>query len=112
MTSAALIGFAITFILGPLICVGLLKLRSSVPVLLMLALEVVAVMALALYLRDRMPIPSLVFLWLGWVTAVAMLAHAFRRKLPGAEARRWITVIAALATTLPWFGLSVALMMA
>ena len=41
-----------------------------------------------------------------------MVGHALYRRLEGRRARRWITVIAILATTLPWFGLATARLMA
>ena len=55
---------------------------------------------------------SLGSLWLAWISAVAMVAMALRRLAPTVSVRRWLTIGALLATTLPWFGLATAQLMA
>lgn len=112
MSGAALIVFAASFVLGPLICVGLLRLPNSMPVLVALAVTVTMTMIVALVLQAGLPLASLVVLWLGWLSAVAMVGHALRRKITGRKAQRWITVAALLAAPLPWFGLATAQAMA
>ncbi|WP_425074276.1 hypothetical protein [Sagittula sp. S175] len=97
-----------SFVVGPALCALLLRMPATLRVLVSLAILEVMMMGAALFLRDRAPAPSLVALWLGWVAACAMIAHALRRRIASPRARRWITVIAILATTLPWFGLATA----
>jgi hypothetical protein len=110
MTQAAVIGFAVSFVAGPVLCALLLRLRSSVAVLLALAAGVLVSMACALWLEARAPLTALALMWLGWILALAMVGHAlYRRATPGT--RRWITLGAILATPLPWFGLAAAQLM-
>lgn len=111
MSSSVIIAFVMTFGAGPLLCAGLLRLPSTLRVLLGLGAVVVVSMGIALWLELRAPLTSLALLWLGWVSAVSMVAHALRRRITSRTARRWLTVIAILATTLPWFGLATAQMM-
>ncbi len=112
MTWPVVGAFLVTFVAGPLLCAGLLRLPSTLRVLAGLAMAVVVGMGAALWLEPRAPLPSRLRRWAGWVTAVAMVGHALYRRLEGRRARRWITVIAILATTLPWFGLATARLMA
>jgi hypothetical protein len=114
MTSNALIAFALCFGAGPALCAVLLNLPGKVWALLMLAVAVVlmATMALSYQLAGQAgQLGSLVLLWLAWVLAVAMVALALRTKINDATARRWILILALLATTLPWFGLATAQIM-
>ncbi len=110
MSQAALIAFFVSFVGGPLLCVALLRVPGTVILLLTLAAGVVATMSAALWLEAGNPLTSLTLMWLGWVLAVAMVAHALRRRSPR-RLHRWITVIAVLATPLPWFGLATARLM-
>lgn len=99
-------GFVACFGLGPALCALLLRLPPALPALLMLAAALALAMAGALRWQGERALASLGCLWLGWVLAVAMLALALLRRAP--ERRRWVTVAALLATTLPWFGLATA----
>ena len=105
-----LVAFVVSFVGGPLLCAAFLRMPSSLGMLLGLAAGVALTMAVALWLEDRDPLASLTALWLGWILAVAMVAHALFRRL-GKKARRWVFVVALLATPLPWFGLAAAQMM-
>lgn len=114
MTQAALIGFLVCFVAGPLICAVLLRLPSRLWSLIALAVGVVVTVGLALRWRletGDAALPSLMALWLGWVLAVSMVALAFKARVTEPRQRRWLTVIALLSTTLPWFGLATAQMM-
>ena len=48
------------------------------------------------------------FLWLGWVCIMALSVQAVRRKLPVGRSHAWAFALGAMATTLPWFGLHLA----
>ncbi|CUH79342.1 hypothetical protein [Tropicibacter naphthalenivorans] len=110
MNTTALIAFAITFVAGPLVCALVLRLPARVPLLAGLAASVVVAMGAAVRLQTSDVTMSLAAMWLAWVLAVAMVAQALRRRVYG-QTRRWVTVLALLATTLPWFGLATARMM-
>lgn len=109
MSAPLLISFVVCFIAGPLLCSALMQLPRRVSTLLAFSVGVIGCMALALRLQDDRAALSLGFLWLGWVLAVAMVALSVMRRAP--QTRRWVTVIALLATTLPWFGLATARLM-
>lgn len=111
MASPSLIAFALSFVAGPLICALLLRLPHGIRTLLAIGLGVVISVTLALRLQMQAATASLVALWLAWVLAVAMVAMALRRRIEAPRPRRWVTVIAILATTLPWFGLATARLM-
>ena len=81
MTWPVVGAFLVTFVADPLLCAGLLRLPSTLRVLAGLAMAVVAGMGAALWLEPRAPLPSLLLLWAGWVTAVAMVGHALYRRL-------------------------------
>lgn len=108
---AALTGFAFAFVAGPLIALALLRLPPRLPVLTLQAAGVFAAMIAALILQGRSATGTLAALWLGWVLAVALVAQALRRRLPGPHIRRWTALGAALAAPLPWFGLATAQLM-
>lgn len=106
-----LAAFGLSFVGGPALCAGLLLLPSSLQVLLAMAAAVVGTLTLGLVWETARPLASLAALWLGWVLAVSMLAHALFRRTTGRRIRRWIKVAAILSTPLPWFGLATAQMM-
>lgn len=106
---ALILGFLASFIAGPLLCALLLRLPPALWALLMLAAALGLATLGALRWQGERAALSLGCLWLAWVLAVAMLALALLRRLP--DRRRWVTVSALLATTLPWFGLATARLM-
>ncbi|MCX7566540.1 hypothetical protein OS189_09330 [Sulfitobacter sp. F26169L] len=55
---------------------------------------------------------GIAFIWGGWIGVLAYGAQAFRRIDNGLHMRRWTSVIGALGTTMPWFGLASASMLA
>ena len=103
--------FVASFIFGPLLCALALSLPARPLSLLVLGAGVVAAVSAALRLQQGSAVPSLIALWLAWVLAVSMVALALSRRLSAPRARRWLTVIALLTTTLPWFGLATARLM-
>ncbi|MFW2542698.1 hypothetical protein ACN2XU_08660 [Primorskyibacter sp. 2E107] len=108
------LAFVLIFGAGPLLCALLLRLPTRLSVLIGLGLAAIFCVTLALMLQSLGPmrmLSSLILLWLAWVLAVAMTGHAFLRRLTGLRARRWVTTIALLTTTLPWFGLATARLM-
>jgi len=107
MSQSALIVFLVSFVGGPLLCAAILRLPRTVTTLLILAAGVVISMSVALWMQSRDPLGSLTLMWIGWVLAVGLTAHAFRRRA-ALRWHPWITVIALVMTPLPWFGLATA----
>ncbi|MEP1768108.1 MAG: hypothetical protein ABJJ53_15895 [Sulfitobacter sp.] len=52
------------------------------------------------------------FIWGGWIGLLAYGAQALRRVDQGARMRRWTGVLGAMGTTVPWFGLASANLLA
>ena len=93
MASPVIAAFVVTFVGGPLLCALLLRLPATLGTLIALGLLVVVTSTGALTAEGRMPLASLLMMWLGWVAACAMVAHALRRRITALRPRRWITVI-------------------
>ncbi len=55
---------------------------------------------------------SLLLIWLGWIGVLAFGTQALRRAHPGPSTRRWTAVLGAIGTTIPWFGLAWASLVA
>lgn len=113
MTQPVIIAFLVTFVAGPALCALLLRLPSRVWSLGLLAIGVTVsgLGALRLQITGAPAHVSLLLLWLAWVLGVAMMALALRTRIRNYRARRWLSVLALLATTLPWFGLATARLM-
>lgn len=106
--------FVLCFAVGPMLASLVLRLPARRLVLMGLGLGVVGSVSAALRLQRggmEQVLSSLVALWLAWVLAVGMVALAVSRHVTSARARRWLTVLALLTTTLPWFGLATARLM-
>ena len=112
MTGATLIAFVLSFVAGPLICAAALRLPEHISTLTVLALGMIGITAFGLTRQGDNPALSLTAMWLGWVLAVAMVALALRRRIIDPRARRLILILALLATTVPWFGLATARLIA
>lgn len=54
----------------------------------------------------------LLVLWLAWIAVAAMCVLAVRRRIDKGPALRGAVALGAIATTLPWFGLHLAQMVA
>jgi hypothetical protein len=51
---------------------------------------------------------GIAFVWGGWIGVLAYGAQALRRMDQGLRMRRWTAVLGAVGTTVPWFGLASA----
>jgi hypothetical protein len=51
-------------------------------------------------------------LWFAWVGVLALGAQALRQAEPGLHMRRWTAILGAAGTTVPWFGLASASVLA
>ncbi len=111
MQGPVLIAFALSFIGGPLLCALVLRLPHKLWALVILGAGVVVSVTLALRWQTEQAAQSVVALWLAWVLAVAMVTMALRRRIAAPKTRRLVTILALLATTLPWFGLATARIM-
>lgn len=55
---------------------------------------------------------GIAFIWGGWIGVLAYGTQVLRRIDHGARMRRWTAVAGAAGTTVPWFGLASASLMA
>jgi len=55
---------------------------------------------------------GIAFVWCGWIGALAYGAQALRRMDRRAHMRRWTAVMGSVGTTIPWFGLASASLLA
>ncbi|MEL7131679.1 MAG: hypothetical protein AAGK77_04630 [Pseudomonadota bacterium] len=55
---------------------------------------------------------SVLLIWVAWVLVMVLAARALRRILARTQGERWVRVLGALGTTLPWFGFAVSQWMA
>ena len=113
--------FVVCFIAGPLIFRALVTGDADLKSMKILgALTVVFALA-GLFVRFMLPndwgqnlwitVAGIVLIWLAWIGVLAFAAMALRRRDPSAKMRRWTTILGALGTTVPWFGLASAIMM-
>ncbi|MEC3861382.1 hypothetical protein VK792_08800 [Mesobacterium sp. TK19101] len=120
MTAELLIGYASTFVGGPALYSVLMRLKGGLWAVLILAGLVIATAGIALsQMRHSLtgsatpgPLVALFFIWLSWVLAVSMVALSFRSRFTTHRGKRRLFLAGLLATTLPWFGLATARMMA
>ncbi|MGH1411944.1 MAG: hypothetical protein ACRBB0_00530 [Pelagimonas sp.] len=110
-----IIAFAVTFVVGPALCAWLLRLPPRLGTMAVIGLLIGAAIWAAVHFQntaDSNPFLPLIAMWLAWVLGVGMVGLALLRPFSDPRMRRWITFIALMATTLPWFGLATAQMMA
>lgn len=106
------IAFGAAFGAGPAIYAVLQRLTPHRLTLLLLGgCVAVGIVAAFAFLGQR-PVVSLLCLWLAWVCAISLLVLALRRRALSPRTRRTSFVTGLLATTLPWFGLATARMVA
>lgn len=114
--------FAVFFIGGPLFFRVLTKPPSSRGRLRVLS-GIVGALALSgfglryglagLWGRDMVvTIGAILALWFAWIAVLALGAQALRQAEPGLKMRRWSGILGAAGTTVPWFGLASARMLA
>lgn len=111
MTHETLAAFILSFGAGPNLFAILMRLGPGILAPVALVVVMAAGGALWLQIHGSL-IGSLIALWLAWVLAVALVVMALRRRIGAGRARRWVTTLGLLTTTLPWFGLATAQMMA
>lgn len=110
--------FAVVFLLGPLVFWALARRtpsRGNVIGLWGIAAASIglafAVRTLDLWAYGVPPeLLALVALWLAWIAVLALCVLAVRARVRSRLSVRWTGAIAAMATTLPWFGLYAAQM--
>ncbi|MFY0624057.1 MAG: hypothetical protein JXQ89_20425 [Pelagimonas sp.] len=109
MNQTVVLTFIAIFAIGPALCAVLMRLPARKNALMALAMMVVAATFAALWLNGVSPLATLSALWMGWICGVAMFALALCRRFYHPQTQRGITIMALMATTLPWFGLATAL---
>ncbi len=108
--------FILVFVVGPLFFRALTKGLPSKGRMAFLAIFSFGCATTALAIRYGLARPldadmlmaglSLLLIWLGWIGVLAFGTQALRRAHPGTSMRRWTTVLGAIGTTIPWFGLA------
>lgn len=111
--------FFLAFVVGPALFFKLLRHNGQ---MWPLALAAVLLAGLGFLLRKGSALPlgsdmarageSILLLWLAWVLLMVLVVRAVRRIYTTPAARRWSRALGAMGTTLPWFGLAAAKMMA
>lgn len=117
-----IVTFFVVFVVGPLLFWKLARRRPSrrrIALLMASALLLVlAAFGTGQWLVPMLapnPYPGLAAIcaiWLAWILVLAYCALALQYRLTSKFARRTIIAVGAMATTLPWFGLSAAQYMA
>jgi hypothetical protein len=107
MSAALLLAFLAVFVVGPLVYLGMERLRLGRGGALLVA-GVAAGCALLAMRADG--VMCLALLWGAWVLAVSLLAQALQLRLP--QAPRFARIFGFLAMTPTWFGLAAAQWMA
>jgi len=114
--------FVVVFIGGPLTLRGLTHSGPSPAAFRRLALFTALAAATGLTLRygfanlwgDNLLVTGggLAFIWGGWIGLLAYGTQALRQIDQGVRMRRWTAVLGAMGTTVPWFGLASANLLA
>lgn len=114
--------FLLVFVAGPLTFRALTKKPPSISGTRFLAAFTFGCAACALAIRYGlakswgvdmlMAGVSLLLIWLGWIGVLAFGTQALRRAYPGPSTQRWTAVLGAIGTTIPWFGLAWASLIA
>lgn len=106
--------YILVFLVGPALAVWLLKRDADISAVRSLGLAVVGLVVLALG-SQFLGLPALVTtagFWLAWVVSMALMAQVLRLMLDDPGAKRWTAAMAAVGTTVPWFGILIARSMA
>ncbi|MGJ8616428.1 MAG: hypothetical protein ACSHWS_06270 [Sulfitobacter sp.] len=121
MTVSLILIFLVFFIGGPLIFRVLTKDLPTLQRMKLLGMLTTGFAIAGLFIRFAMPglwgqnlwitVAGVTLVWFAWIGVLAFAAMALRRNDPSAQMRRWSTIIGALGTTMPWFGLVSATMM-
>lgn len=110
---ALIAAYIVFFGAGPLIFLGLTRAEPSRHRVAIGSLSVIGLMLAAWMLRaqatsDPVVLAWLACLWLGWVVTMATGVQAVRLWLGLPGVRKWSAAVGAVATVIPWFGLSLA----
>ncbi|SIS53755.1 hypothetical protein SAMN05421759_101284 [Roseivivax lentus] len=111
MTPQLAIAFVLSFAVGPVLFLLLIQPDPTKPLLAALAIGALGAAIVGLRLSDTAPLTGLAAIWLGWIGAVAFIAHTARRLTNRPKTDRATRVAGCLATTIPWFGLATAQML-
>jgi predicted ABC-type exoprotein transport system permease subunit len=114
--------FLLVFVVGPLIFRAMTKRQPTKGQMLFLLSFALVSAGAALAIRYGLARPldaemlmagvSLLLIWLAWIGVLAFVTQALRRAYPGQKFRRWTSVLGAIGTTIPWFGLAWASILA
>jgi drug/metabolite transporter (DMT)-like permease len=112
--------FATVFVVGPLSYLWLLRPRPSRKQFVGIGCIVAGSTGMSIVLRYLsggwgqdvwVTLTGIALIWIAWIAILVFVAQKFRQQDARQVVRRWTSVIGALATTIPWFGLASARMM-
>jgi hypothetical protein len=118
--SSLIIMFGMIFVGGPLAYLRLLRPRPSKKQFVGLGCIVAGSTAISFILRYLsgawghdvwVTLAGITLIWIAWIAILVFVAQTFRKEYSSPAIHRWTTVVGALATTIPWFGLASARMM-
>jgi hypothetical protein len=98
---------------GPVVFLGLTRAAPSRHRVAMGSASVAGLMLAAWWLKaqgggDVVMLAWLACMWLGWVATIATGVQAVRLRLGLPGVKKWSAALGAVATVIPWFGLSLA----
>ena len=112
MTMAWVALYVVVFVAGPALVLYLLRVGPTGRRVRALGGVVAGLIILAFslqFLNLGGMIAVLGLLWLSWAVSMALVGQVLRLLLEDAPgARRWTAVLAAIGSTLPWFGILIA----
>lgn len=110
--------FALFFVGGPVLFGQLTRAQATPAVLRRLAVLTLAMGGLGVLAGTVLPaltgpqtwaaLGTILLLWLGWVSLLALITQVLRSRNHSGRMRRWSGVMGAICTTVPWFGLAAA----
>jgi hypothetical protein len=109
------IAYFVFVLLGPVVFLALIRPTPTVPRFAIGCASVGMLMGAAWILRQGgqgsvlLTIGWLACVWLGWIVTIAMVVQALALKRGFGPQRKWSAALGAVATVLPWFGLSLAI---
>lgn len=117
--------FALVFVVGPVLFhlgLRLFEGREGGTTLLALATSFLALSGFAMQFVAGaawgadiwVTVPGIALVWLGWIGLIVLGAMRLRAVVPGSRPamRRGVAALGAIGTTIPWFGLASARMVA
>ena len=110
MTLLWVLTYAVIFIGGPLIALSLMRAPAEVRAVRRLGVAIAALVVAAVVFQAARADGWIAagMLWAAWVVSMALMGQVLRLIIGRPDARRWTAAVAAVGTTVPWFGILIA----